>query len=261
MALFSDKVLYYDLETTGLDINIINILQLCILNTDGTLYKNIYIYPPDNNYGPIEIHNITEQKIQANNGIQLEQLKDELNELLNTKQNIYWVAYNNFCFDQLVLEIYLKKNNINIPSTWYFVDLYPPIVKLYPNLKYNGGYKLSNVYKNICENIEIINFHDALNDTIALYNIHKELIKKKYNYIEHYRPALLKKNIDNISIKLIGGYIACNTYSLNGIYTIGDLYNKFILYDINEFKEFLINDLRLNTRTINNYINQMTIIN
>ena len=84
------------------------------------------------------------------------------------RNDVTFVAYNNFGFDQIVLERGFKLVN-KMPDNWYFIDVMPLIKKKFPNMKPN--YKLSTVYQNLINVKEEINYHNSLDDCICLLEI------------------------------------------------------------------------------------------
>jgi hypothetical protein len=60
---------------------------------------------------------------------------------------VYLVAYNNFRYDQNILENNFKVCNIKMPLNWFFIDIFPIIKEMFPNMKPN--YKLKTIYENL----------------------------------------------------------------------------------------------------------------
>jgi DNA polymerase III epsilon subunit-like protein len=238
---------FYDLETNGLDYYTTGIMQITLLDITGNVIINQYVYPYDHRIDGTSIHGIDEKKLIHNKAIETHDLCDLLNTTLNkeygTDNPIYLIGYNNFGYDQIILENNFKICNIPISKNWYFIDIYPIIKELYPTMKPN--FKLATVYENLCSNPDIktedIQFHCALADTKCLYEIYK-IIENKTDFLEKYtRPLLQNPLILNSSICNIQGYIAKLGLERKNIKTIGDLYTIFKNFNYREddFEVFL----------------------
>ena len=190
--------IFYDLETNGLDYYTTGILQISIINGNGEIILNQYAYPFDNRIEGTEIHGIDKKKLEDNNAINACDLciliKNTIRNIYE-RDDIYFIAYNNFGYDQIILENNYKKCNIKMPNNWYFIDLYPMIKELYPKIKPN--YKLCTVYQFLCENNENINYHCSLQDTKCLYEIYKIISHNEYMFCKYTRSLLQSDKINN----------------------------------------------------------------
>ena len=158
--------IFFDLETNGLDLKKSAIMQITIINKKGSIIYNKYVNPYDGKIEGTNIHGIDENTLRFNNSINLNEMCTDIKKLLRIyfkRDDIYWVAYNNFGFDQIILENNFNIAGVKIPFNWYFVDLYPLVKEIYPTIKPN--FKLSTVYKIIVEDNSNINFHSSLDDT------------------------------------------------------------------------------------------------
>ena len=110
------KIVFYDLETNGVKPFYKSaIMQIALKTLNNSLNESIYVYPYDNLVGATEIHGISSQTLKDNKAIKA---NDLINYLLNTFDNksveYYFLAYNNFAFDQNVLENHFKHFKLNI---------------------------------------------------------------------------------------------------------------------------------------------------
>jgi len=274
----SDKnYVFYDLETNGLDYYSTGILQMTMLNYNGYVLLNQYTYPFDNRIEGFEIHSIDENKLIQNNAISTVDLCTLIKKIIRNnygRGDIYFVAYNNFGYDQIILENNFKICNLNIPQNLYFIDIYPIIKELYPKMKPN--FKLSTVYENLCKSKEDntpINFHCALADTTCLYKIYKvidsngnEILLKKY-----LRPLLQSKEFLLAPIYTLGGYISSldKKFYSNDIKSIGNMYDVFKKMEYNDqiyelylrnklniYSDFLIHTFIKNMKIIRYFLNE-----
>ena len=119
--------IFYDLETNGIDVLNNAIMQMTIIDKEGQILLNEYVYPYDGIIDATHVHGIDEKKLRENDALQLNELVVLIKKVLKEKYNredIIWVAYNNFGFDQMVLEMSFKKINARSPENWYFMDLH-----------------------------------------------------------------------------------------------------------------------------------------
>lgn len=256
--------IFYDLETNGLDYYTTGIMQLTMIDNDGKVLLNQYSYPYDNRIDGYAIHGIDEQKLISNNAVNALDLCVIMKKIIREnygREDIYLIGYNNFGYDQIILENNFKILGIKVPDNWYFIDLLPVIKELYPGLKPN--YKLKTVYDSLCGNAETINFHCALADTTCLYNIFN-IIKEKTNYYEIYsRPLLQSKEIFNSHVRNINGYNKCLRLENKNINLIKDLYNIFKENNFNteNFEQVLRNKYNIYSNFyINNIIKSIVAI-
>ncbi len=265
----SNIIFFYDFETNGINPLTCAALQLAIMNYDGDILKNQYIYPYDNVIAATEIHGIDENKLKENNALKSDVFFDELIEWVKNiypEKNIYWVAYNNFGYDQIVLENHLKRINKKVPDNWYFLDLFPMMKEFFQNIKPN--FKLKTVYEFLCPNFEPVQYHCALADTICLYRIYKKLEEKNMHKIflnKYIRKGFSDKNILDYAISGLNGYNhkMDSIYKKIGFRKIGDIHNKFKEknYNDSEFRKYLKDELKIYSEIHNkNFTEQMNYI-
>ncbi len=231
----TNTYIFYDLETNGLDYYTTCIMQFTMLDFNGDILLNDYVYPYNGIVDGTSIHGIDLNKLKVNNAIETIVLCNSIKNTLKNKygnNNIYWIAYNNFGFDQIILENNFKMCNVKMPNNWFFIDAYPIVKELY-NIRPN--YKLATVYeflfKNDLNNIPL-NFHCSLTDTKCLQKIYLKLlddmdklnIDKRYKYT---RVLLQNKKIYTCPISTLNGFTDKLYLEAKHIYTIGDMYDIF----------------------------------
>ena len=267
MNFMNKNYVFYDLETNGLDYFTTGIMQISIIDKDNSILLNQYSYPFDNRIDGTHIHGIDEQKLINNKAITTTKLCELIKEVLRKKfgrEDVYMIAYNNFGYDQIILENNFKISNIKMPYNWYFVDLLPIIKDL--NLNIQPNYKLCTVYENLCDKNNNINFHCALADTTCLYHIFEKIknIENISDIIHKFtRSELKNNNIFESPISSLNGYHKSINFELKGYITIGDIYAIFKNnnYDETKFEEYLRNKLNMYSNFyIKNLIKQINII-
>ena len=263
------KFIFYDLETNSLDTSKAAIMQICIMDEDNIILMNKYVYPYDGNIDGTEIHGIDREVLDKNQAMETEEMLKRMVsdiKLHYHDHDIYLVAYNNFGYDQQVLEYNLNRYNISIPNNWFFTDLLPYIKDKYPQYKFQ--YKLYNIYEKV---IRVLNssdkekLHDAQFDIEmmkALFDKHKNdryIIMTKYT-----RSPISSRTILNHPINLMDGYDDYNKYVYirNNIKKIGDLYSVYesIKFDNEVFDNYLKSTLNIRSnffrkKTVNEMIN------
>jgi DNA polymerase III epsilon subunit-like protein len=211
MTSIFNRIYFYDLETTALEIHKACILECFIRNWDGTRNKHWYIYPSNNK--PItnsHIHQITEQKLLENNAVTIDQFITEMidflkvdNDLNNNSlltqindnpfvplNKLYLIAHNNNRYDKLVLFEEFSRRHRGIPLHWNFRDSLVHFRRLYPNLGL-GKYKLSELYNRFredCEELQNISgqLHSASYDTVVMCELYKKKIFEYFSIISQF---------------------------------------------------------------------------
>jgi len=256
---------FYDLETNGLDYYTTGIMQISMIDVNGYVLLNQYVYPFDKRIDCSAIHGIDEQKLIDNNAIETTELCELIKRILREKyerDDIYLVAYNNFGYDQIILENNFKITGIKMPSNWYFTDMFPIIKEIYPDLKPN--FKLATVFKNLCsENDTDIQYHCALADTTCLYQIFKIVRSRNYDFSRYTRSLLHSDLINESPIRTINGYHKAMNLEGKNIKTIGDLYRLFqkVEYKDIDFEDCLKTSYNIYSKYgISNMIKHMKVI-
>jgi DNA polymerase III epsilon subunit-like protein len=264
MEIKKDNFIFYDLETNGLDHYTTGIMQITLLDIDGNIFLNQYVYPFDKRIDGTNIHGIDEKKLIDNNAINTDELIFKLLNIINNKynnENVFLIAYNNFGYDQIILENNFKLYNMNIPDNWYFIDMYPIIKDLYPNMANN--YKLSTIYENLCGINKDIEFHTSLSDTICLYKIYKLVENNHYCFMQYLRCSLHNKNILKSKLYTFYGFNKKIPFEKYNINCIGDLYQVYKNTNFNKeiFELFLKNKLNIYSNSIvHNIVSQLNLI-
>lgn len=243
-------ILYYDFETNGVNTLECAVLQMSVVNENGELILDQYLYPYDGKIDATEIHGIDENKLKEKKAISSDDffklMKEKIRGLYGDRK-IYWVAYNNFGFDQIVFEAHLKRLGEEVPENWLFVDLYPFMKEIYPNIKPN--YKLKTVFEYLCGKDESIQYHSASDDTLCLYKMMKKIKNTSTLFEKYCRNALSNKKVMEDPISNIQGYMTKYNYEKVGIHKIGDLYQiyKVLNFENEKMKEYLKNDCKIYT--------------
>jgi DNA polymerase III epsilon subunit-like protein len=258
--------IFYDLETNGLDYYTTGIMQLTMLDVNGNIILNQYTYPFDNRIDGTSIHGIDEQKLIDNNAITTVNactlMKHKIHEKYGN-DDIHLIAYNNFGYDQIILENNFKICSIKIPDNWYFIDLFPIVKAMYPTIKPN--YKLRTVFEAICGKDTSINFHCALGDTTCLYKIFQKIDHSTRSILfpKYTRGLMHSNNIFMSPISSLNGVHASMLLEEKGVSIIGDLYEIFknVDYDNDNFEYYLKTYLGVYSKYyIGNMIKQLNII-
>ena len=253
--------IFFDLETNGLDLKKSAIMQITIINISGSIIYDKYIYPHDNIVRGTQIHGIDENTLKFNNAINIKEMCTDIKKLLRyyyDRQDIYWIAYNNFGFDQIILENNFGIAGVKIPNNWYFIDLFPLVKEIYPDIKPN--FKLSTVYKMIVEDESKINFHSSLDDTKCLYEIFKKLNNHEDKFSKYTRSLFKENKIFNDPLTSLHGYSSGMKLENKDIHNIGDLYQiyKQCNYDNDITKEYFKNNLNIYSKFhSNNLVKQL----
>ncbi len=234
---FTQKnIIFFDLETNGTrPFYKSAIMQISFKSYDELIDENIYVFPYDNIVGATEIHGIDNDVLIKKKAIISEDmLKNLLNTFSKKNETYYFVAYNNFGFDQNVLEHHFKIHNLIVPQNWLFLDILPYIQEYYPAIRKNGGYKLSNVYDIMCKKEgELINFHNAQDDVYCLGSIYKKLELKEDKIRPYIRGGYTNQEIMKSPISAIMGYAPFFGFERKGVKTISDLMNQYKKMDSN----------------------------
>lgn len=256
--------IFFDLETNGLDYYTTGIMQITMLDINGNVMLNQYVYPFDKRIDASHIHGITEEKLIDNNAISTIELCELIKKIIREKFNretVYFIGYNNFGYDQIILENNFKIVNIKMPNNWLFIDIYPIIKELYPVMKPN--YKLCTVFENLCGKDNTVNFHCALADTQCLYKVYKKIENNDEIFKKYTRPPLHNIEIMDTLFNTMQGYSKSINFEGKNINTIGDMYNiyKACFFNNDCFELYLRNKLNIYSNFyVNNIKKQLNII-
>ena len=244
----------YDLETNGLPVFGVYIMQITILDgANGDILLNEFVWPHNGIIAATQFHGIDRKRLQDNNAVTLPNLMEQIKRVLRDKygrQDVVWVAYNNFGFDQLVLEANFKRVNARMPDNWLFMDLLPMVRNKFLLCQGMSNYKLGTVFNKLIErpaDAQPIAFHTSLADTQCLYELYK-LMEDLFGdeFPEYTRPKFDSGRIFDESLETaLTGYHPHMKFGIHGIHTMKDMYREFKLhdYDVKQFKGYLAKEL------------------
>ena len=244
-------IFYYDLETTGLEIETARILQIAILDESGKYNIDRYVNPGINILiTNSNIHNINHEILKKENAKDFGETFMDILEFLNRiakNENIILVSHNNFRYDKRILERECERFNKEIPENWLFGDTIVLYREYYPNLR--NGYSLGVLYKEIT-GLNIKNAHNAIADVNALKLVFERVWEKIKN-IEKFKERCLLGNkyekLENIKVEYMSGIGKVTKDKLNkkGIYTVRDFINRIEYNNYDNFKKDCQNKLNI----------------
>lgn len=261
------NVIFFDLETNGTrPFYKSAIMQISFKSYDELINENTYVFPYDNIVGATEIHGIDSETLSKNNAISSEtMLSNLMKQFSKSDETYYFVAYNNFGFDQNVLEHHFKIHHLVLPKNWLFLDILPYIQENYQAIRKNGGYKLSNVYNIMCkDNDKEINFHNAEDDVYCLAEIYKKLCLEKNKIGPYIRGGYTNNEILKSPISSIMGYAPFFGFERKGVNTISDLVDQYkkMEYNIDLFRLYLKQKIGIYSEMyLNKICEQMVVLN
>lgn len=260
-------LIFFDLETNGKrPFYQSAIMQLGLYDTqnngpDGAITRsaiqNIYVRPYDGIVGATEIHSISAETLDKENAITSAQMLEHLVSTYpaSSKKEYIFLAFNNFGFDQNVLEHHFHHHGMKVPGNWIFADIFPYISQYYPQLRADGGYKLENCYKKICcgtgDAEDEINFHTATDDVLCLARLYYQVIKtateKKRFQGAFMRGSYTMGTIVQSPVSTIAGYANFFKLEEKGMAKVGDLYAKFVELEgsADAFRKFIKEKMRI----------------
>jgi len=233
---FSDfRFIFFDLETTGLDIYQAKILEIALIGPSGEEMLHSYVQYPFEITNS-EIHGITQEVLQKNNArILLEVLKDMEAcieaKFINQTEPVYLVAYNNMNYDKLILEMSYHRLGRKMPNNWYFMDPYPQFKEMLslPSLK------LTSVYQHYFQT-ELINAHNALSDTRGLYQVYQAFFNEKFIQQANLNTIIPLVNFtengwwNNTDWRQMAKTLFCNYLMSNPLFTQVNIFHHNALY-------------------------------
>ena len=162
-------IFIYDLETTGLEQDNDDIIEICVVNhTDDTHYTTLVQSDLDNS--AVHINHITRDMYQEK-GVPLMSMVTSLISFIG-QEECYLIAHNNDNFDQGFLKRAFQKVEKTFPIQWKFIDSLKISRTLHPTWK---RHNLAEVVKNIKSQDEnclsnklVLNSHRSYDDVKCL---------------------------------------------------------------------------------------------
>jgi len=270
---------FFDTETNGLPLK--NgaiqpaIMQIVIFDQNGNRIFSQYVIPYDGLVAGTQIHGISQETLDTNNALTMRKTAESINSTLRRlygRKRINWIAYNNFGFDQSVLEANFKAVGIKMPIHWYFSDLLPIVKKLYPGMP---KYKLGFIYQflnNVSdEDFNKLELHNADTDVMCLYSIYLRISQDfpddfKKLFRTYTRPQLSNPEILDSHISVLNGYYEEIPFKRFGFTKVRDFVKVFksdaVKCDVLLFKTELSNiGLKCNGFITNNIVCNINSIN
>lgn len=159
------KLLFLDLETTGLEVQKARICQIGLIyqNKEKSILINPTIEIPQE---ASNVHKITDQMVL--NAPIFTDISNSLLNLINDCDAV--VGYNIRKYDWPILYIEFLRIGITLPNKT-LIDVYEMIYDI------EKSKKLKDVYLRLTGN-KLEDAHDALNDIIATKKVYEEILKK-----------------------------------------------------------------------------------
>ena len=173
------NLIFYDLETTSLNLFQARILEIAACYSDGETFFHRYVkhpWPIDNSH----IHGITHEVLDAKEAQYLIQVLNAfeawvLERYPDKDTPIYLTAHNNLGYDKWILEINYRRLDRKMPNNWRFMDTLPQFRALCSL----NSYKLTNIYISFFQT-ELVGAHGALADTKALFMTYNHLMNNVF---------------------------------------------------------------------------------
>lgn len=170
-------LIFYDLETTGLNQFHDKITELCFIKQSHPDFKDekfVTLINPEKAIPEI-VTKITgiDQSMVANK-LTFNQINEQLIHFINSvnAEISFLIAHNNDNYDKLMLTSHFKNAGVDIKKyNWVFLDTLLIAKKLYPQFK---KYNL----KSLCEQLGVstLSAHRAEADTIMLKNLYYRML-------------------------------------------------------------------------------------
>ena len=238
---------YTDIKLDPGSFNYIN--SSCGDGFDKSMRPSLFIFDLEgNNILDTDINDLKNKSKKENDAVNLEQLIVQIKKVIKenfNRKDIIWVAYNNFGFDQMVLEMGFKKVNARMPENWSFMDIFPLVKDKFKNIQPN--YKLSSVYKFLVNKNEGINYHCSLDDCICLFEIFQVCTIFEDEFINYTRSKMNSHQIQDGKLSSLAGYNKYMEFERFNVNKIGDLYHAYRLngYNRDEFIQYLKGTLNM----------------
>jgi len=162
-------IFIYDLETTGLEKDDDDIIEICVVNhNDDTHYTTLVQSELDNS--AVHINHITRDMYQEK-GVPLMSMVTSLISFIG-QEECYLIAHNNDNFDQRFLKRAFQKVEKTFPLQWKFIDSLKISRTLHPTWKrHNLAAVVENIKsqdENNLSNKLVLNSHRSYDDVKCL---------------------------------------------------------------------------------------------
>lgn len=184
----SGKVVVYDLETTGLDVEKDEAIQISAMkvgeNGESEEFNRFIIPNTEISATALSVHGYDLSYVKSHGG---ERAKVVLNDFANFADGCVLVGHNSSSFDDLMLKRQLIENGVNGNFVYGYDTL--KIIRLFN--PQTPDYKLST----LCDKFGIVNkrAHDAFSDVSATKGILEILIRKFLKATESTRISVTEK--------------------------------------------------------------------
>lgn len=212
-AFLRGNIVIYDTETTGLNLQLDQIIQISAirLNSDGQIaakFDQMVIPTVEISEGARATHHQTMDDIIKRGGIEV---KAALRKFLAFCNGAVLVGHNSLRFDAPLLRRQLRENNLPMPNIIAEYDTLPIAQQLLPK---SINYKLDT----LCKTFDIINeaAHDAMGDITATGQVLTSLLQQyiipkteqRRQYLAQWRPKF--ERIHAFLVELKGEYLDRN---------------------------------------------------
>jgi DNA polymerase III epsilon subunit-like protein len=270
---------FFDTETNGLPREHGSIqpaiMQIVIFDQNGNRIFSQYVIPYDGLVAGTQIHGISQETLDTNNALNMRETAESIKSTLRRiygRCRINLIAYNNFGFDQSVLEANFKAVGIKMPINWYFSDLLPIVKELYPGMpKYKLGFMYQFLNNVSDEDFKKLELHNADTDVMCLYSIYLRISEAnpdnfKRLFRTYTRPQLSNPEILDSHISVLNGYYSKIPFESFGFTKVRDFVKVFksdvVKCDVPLFKTELSNiGLKCNGFITNNIVCNINSIN
>lgn len=224
----TNRVVVFDTETSGLDVENDDIIQIAAIELIGgkPTGKEFEIYMQTNKdlSDSSKIHNITNDYLEIN-GINS---KDGLSNFKEFVDEAILIGHNIKKFDLKILNSNLSRHSINLPKIVATYDTLEFAKRVYPTL---NDYTLSGLINKL--QLTGKNSHNALDDVRANANLLLHLYNKvKEDTLQRNKIFInSKKYLDQFNINLFPFWQKIHT-NLNKNLNLGDLISDFFAYSI-----------------------------
>lgn len=179
------RIAVFDIETSSLDIDETELLQLSAIRGDGKIFNRFIKNKKSLNDDVVKVHGITEEYLSENG----EELGVVLKDFACFVKDFVLVGHNSANFDIKVLERLYNEESISFS----FVNHYDTLILSKKIIKDVKNYKLST----LCDRLSIINLkaHDAFYDVEATLKV-LEYVVNNLKQTKLPRGIIINKNKD-----------------------------------------------------------------